>query len=561
MGSVGKISIDIEGNSAKFSSSAKQVGSDISKIKDQVDHLKRGTAGADVFDKLRESLGKRSALGEATDVIAGGGGRMLGGLTGAADAIKHMAEEAKNLKDQFQSGKLSAGELTEKLISSVPIVGQFWQAGRAIRELFTNEGQDLENANTQAKALDETLKSQKAIFQTLKDSAREYADFMEEIAHRINHANLTNTDAKDELTQRKAADEQADHAAAAQSEQIEREHQEKLKKIREDAQGGIDAARKAQKDYQQSPKGDQTDQEREVHMQTLANITAMAERDRQDAETKINAEYAERQRQAGIANATEKVAEEDRISREFSEKHKEDAERDAKEISDTTAEAQEQALETQGKHLEAQQMQLEHALQEKLQAIKKKAEEESKTFGADDRENQAKVAATAQNKIAAANAKFQSDLDAAQKDDEIAKYEAQQKAAEASNEARKQLMEEGQKLTEESMTPLEKYQEKLQQIRNLYFHDAIDKETAGRAIGQAEKELAATHETHDNAGAAEVRRFDFNVGRVTQATDPKIKVQQDIKQNTDQMAKWLQQLYNFGSTANQQMNQVVDISV
>jgi fused signal recognition particle receptor len=535
MGSVGKISVNLEAESAKFSQGTQQASKDVNRLRTDVEHLKKAAAGADVFDQLREGLGRRSALGEASELLKGGG--PISGLTGAAEAIKSMAEQAKNLKDQFQSGKLSAGELTEKLIEGVPIVGQFWQAGKAIRELFTNEGADLENANTQAKALDEVLKSQKATFATLKDSARDYADFLEEVNHRINHATLTDNDAKDVYSLRLAADEQADHAAAAQSEAIEREHQEKLKKIREETQPAIDATRKAQKDYQDSNKGDASAQEIQVHMQTLANISAMAQRDRQEAEAQIDATYAAKQVKAAQAAAYEKTAEENKIAREVGAEQKANAERDAKEISDTQAEAQEQTLEAQGRHFEAEKVKLDHALQEKLAAIKKEAEEESKTFGMNDRENQAKVAAGAQDKIAAASAKYQADLDEAAKQEEIRKWDETQKAAEEANKARNEMMEEGRKLTEDSLSPLEKYQEKLNDIRQLYYYDAIDKATFDKATQRANDELASSVKQQTGHAGAETRRFDFNLAKQDQPIDPIQQLVQEQKDATDAAKK------------------------
>ncbi len=134
MSTIGKIGIDLTAESAKFTAGTQAAGKDADRLAEKLEHLKK-QGGSEVFEKLREGLGRRSALGEATEVIAGGGGRVLGGLTGAADAIKEIATKARELREQFESGKLSAGELTEKLIEGVPVVGQFWQAGKAIRAI------------------------------------------------------------------------------------------------------------------------------------------------------------------------------------------------------------------------------------------------------------------------------------------------------------------------------------------------------------------------------------------------------------------------------------------
>lgn len=88
------------------------------------------------------------------DLQEGGGAAGLGSGVKAAFAVgaieiagKALAEataKAVELKRQFDDGAISAGDMAEKLLSSLPILGNIWTTGRNIRELLGLQNNELE---------------------------------------------------------------------------------------------------------------------------------------------------------------------------------------------------------------------------------------------------------------------------------------------------------------------------------------------------------------------------------------------------------------------------------
>lgn len=83
------------------------------------------------LESLKKGLGKRSSLGELTELAVGAGA--VAGLGLVADRLSEAAKEAKELKDQFDSGEVSAGAMVEKIAGGIPVFGSFFAAGRQIK--------------------------------------------------------------------------------------------------------------------------------------------------------------------------------------------------------------------------------------------------------------------------------------------------------------------------------------------------------------------------------------------------------------------------------------------
>lgn len=89
------------------------------------------------LDDLKKVAGNRGPLKDVAELLAGGGA--IAGLSFGASILREMSEEAVKLRDEFNAGTISAGELTERLVAALPVFGQIRQAGLAIRELITGE--------------------------------------------------------------------------------------------------------------------------------------------------------------------------------------------------------------------------------------------------------------------------------------------------------------------------------------------------------------------------------------------------------------------------------------
>ncbi len=97
-----------------------------------------GTVGAKGFIQgINSELGKKSLMGQSLKMAMGGGAVM--GLSMAGNELSSLTKNMVEMKDAFKEGKISGGEFAEKIASSIPVLGKFWEAGRNIREILTGE--------------------------------------------------------------------------------------------------------------------------------------------------------------------------------------------------------------------------------------------------------------------------------------------------------------------------------------------------------------------------------------------------------------------------------------
>jgi hypothetical protein len=494
---------------------------------------------------------------------------MLGGLTGAADAIKNMADKARELKEQFQSGKLSAGELTEKLISSVPVVGQFWEAGKAIRSLFEGDNSPeagFARANEQAKMLETVSKSAHELMKQMADGAHELDTYLAEAAKEMAKLTLNAHDADTAI---------ADIALQQSLDNIEIEKKARIKAAEEAAKPAIDASRAAVKALQP---GDSSDPNAVVltaweKFSTSNNDAKAAHMERaQTADIARNAEMqAEKLKLAAIAQAEAEAAKKIKTAKELAAqrtvstaqeegaKHHDIIKKQADEIASEEAETQQTLLEAQGKKYQAELVALRAALAKRLDEIKNAAKEEAKTYGQKDKLGRAGVEFREGGAEQAAHDVESAKEAAARKAEQDRQQKQAEEMAEALDEPQKAMREEAKKMNEESLTAAQKYVVEMQKVKLLHDEGLISDQAAAMETEKAAKAYASAHELHQNAGAAETRRMDFHLARVTQQADPQVKVQMDIKRDTAEMARYLQQLYNFGNSANQNIDVTVDL--
>jgi len=83
----------------------------------------------------KADFGKGSALGQSMKLLAGGGA--VAGITMAINEAKKAADAIGEVTAAYRAGKIGAGEMTEKIIASIPVIGQAWQLGKSIKEAFT----------------------------------------------------------------------------------------------------------------------------------------------------------------------------------------------------------------------------------------------------------------------------------------------------------------------------------------------------------------------------------------------------------------------------------------
>ena len=120
-------------------------------------------------------------------------------------------------------------------------------------------------------------------------------------------------------------------------------------------------------------------------------------------------------------------------------------------------------------------------------------------------------------------------------------------------EKQKKAMEEGKKLTEEMQTPLEKYNQRIDQLNALFDAGAIDSETYSRAMEKEQKAYddqagADENKTRDSLAKAGGLSTEYAAGQVDlaalagSAQSPQEKALNDINSQSKQQTRWLERI-------------------
>lgn len=126
--SVGVVQAVFTTNTSSWSAGCAKAGKDLDGVKGKHDSF---------VQSLKHGLGKESTFGSVMEMMKGAGAVM--GLTLAGRSLNAMATGANKLRQELSEGTINAGQLFDKLASSVPVFGEFYAAGQQIRELFTGE--------------------------------------------------------------------------------------------------------------------------------------------------------------------------------------------------------------------------------------------------------------------------------------------------------------------------------------------------------------------------------------------------------------------------------------
>jgi len=98
---------------------------------------KIGNSLGGLNQQAKNTFGQSGAIGQFGKVLAGAGA--IAGFALIGRQLEATTAKALELRDAFQAGSLSMGELVEQAAKSIPFIGSFVEAGRNIRELFTGE--------------------------------------------------------------------------------------------------------------------------------------------------------------------------------------------------------------------------------------------------------------------------------------------------------------------------------------------------------------------------------------------------------------------------------------
>jgi hypothetical protein len=140
-------------------------------LKDASNHLKSfKNESESTFKTLRGSLGRRSEFGETLELFKSGG--VLFGLVEAGRILNDGTTKAREFFDEFREGKKTIGEVADGIAGSLPVIGQFWQAGRNIHEIIVDwatGAESIKSINDAAKDFLDQQNSQVKFAKSLND--------------------------------------------------------------------------------------------------------------------------------------------------------------------------------------------------------------------------------------------------------------------------------------------------------------------------------------------------------------------------------------------------------
>lgn len=119
------------------------------------------------LDRLKQGLSGSSTLGDIADTLSGAG--LLAGVTGIAQVLEQGAKEAGELNRQLREGSISTGEWADRLVGTVPVLGQIWSAGREINKLFDQEARAAEQIKEAAEGVNRSIDAGRSLLRFTND--------------------------------------------------------------------------------------------------------------------------------------------------------------------------------------------------------------------------------------------------------------------------------------------------------------------------------------------------------------------------------------------------------
>ena len=123
---------------------AESAGKDVDKLKGHTDGLLSSLHGF-----------KKTGLGESLELAVGGGALRV--ISHLGREIEGMAKKIADVNAQIKAGTADSGDMFEAIAGGLPVIGEFWKAGREIREAFTGDKAEIDEANKALKQMGDTI--------------------------------------------------------------------------------------------------------------------------------------------------------------------------------------------------------------------------------------------------------------------------------------------------------------------------------------------------------------------------------------------------------------------
>lgn len=364
-----------------------------------------------VVGRLKEGLGGRSDLKDVFEILRGGGA--VAALSLGGQALNDSVKSVIQLRSEFDAGKISAGELSDKLAGSIPIYGQIWQAGRGIRELLTGQQSDIDRINQEHEETNKYLEARVALQKVSRDADEKHLEIVRQLrnetlllstpesgrdalAAQFNNTQKLN-EANERLKTQLAAIEEKRKAATSAIEPDLANNEELLKNAKSLKGGLVDIN-----------SGNVVDPATQV----AARVTKLRNQiERINADADAEATRAKAQTEDERRLQIEKgFAEENDLSRKRIEQAVKDEQDFTQRIADLHDSANAAEMETSGRHYEAQIEQLKGARRKAIDELKAAAAEQLDKLDAGDTRGRNRISAGLSSGIDDINSKYRGDF-------------------------------------------------------------------------------------------------------------------------------------------------------
>jgi hypothetical protein len=173
MAEVGSIVINARMYTSDFLRGGKQVGEELGRI----GSLFKGAQHSvrEFAKSLSTGAGFNRQLKDIADTFRGGA--QVAGVALAGRALREAAEASARIATNLRTGAVSMKEAAEDLVGSAPVIGDFWKAGRGIREVITGEGAEaqllLNSANAEMARVEKRGQAIRALLEAQADFDRQ----------------------------------------------------------------------------------------------------------------------------------------------------------------------------------------------------------------------------------------------------------------------------------------------------------------------------------------------------------------------------------------------------
>jgi hypothetical protein len=164
----------------------------LNQVKGEFDHAAKEaeSAGERIeksLKKMKQATGRRSAIGEISEVLQGAGA--VAGIALVSEALEKATGKAAELVDEYRKGEMAGGDVAYSIARSLPIIGQMIKACENVHEIITGEHAAQEKINAEIEYGNELYATRTKLDKSNEDSNIAAEAKMGAASNRLREAN------------------------------------------------------------------------------------------------------------------------------------------------------------------------------------------------------------------------------------------------------------------------------------------------------------------------------------------------------------------------------------